>query len=356
MANEIYIFGAHSRAQTACVYLKKLHPELKLRGFLVDDDEDNPEFIMGLPVIDLRVAEGLDISARVYLGVRGVSFAHATEVLQALGFKDIVPVDVELDRKLRMQYMKEEFSNQGREFALLENRPALGSAETAQIGIAHALGDEKLQNLPELRVEEACVQAGTALDGEKAADCCFYDNDGENISKKNRQFCELTVLYWLWKNCNATWIGLEHYRRRFLLPEDWQKRLDGVDVILPVPLYVHPSLEENFLQRHEDVVWKYLMEIFHEGDVELYEAARNFFSKQGCYSPCNMLIARREALDALCSWMFPILFKLEQRVGVLEDSYQNRYPGFVSERLISFFFYYHREKYRVVYAEKGFLQ
>ena len=53
--------------------------------------------------------------------------------------------------------------------------------------------------------------------------------------------------------------------------------------------------------------------------------------------------------------MFPILFELEGRVGVLEDAYQNRYPGFVSERLMNFFFYYHREDYRVVYAEKSFL-
>lgn len=38
-----------------------------------------------------------------------------------------------------------------------------------------------------------------------------------------------------------------------------------------------------------------------------------------------------------------------------EDKYQNRYPGFLSERLITFFFEYHREKYKVVYADKNFI-
>ena len=41
------------------------------------------------------------------------------------------------------------------------------------------------------------------------------DNTGDNISDKNSQFCELTGLYWAWKNLNAGYIGLVHYRRHF---------------------------------------------------------------------------------------------------------------------------------------------
>ena len=44
------------------------------------------------------------------------------------------------------------------------------------------------------------------------------------------------------------------------------------------------------------------------------------------------------------------------QIGEREDAYQNRYPGFLSERLITFFFEKNRARYKVVYADKNFLE
>ena len=45
------------------------------------------------------------------------------------------------------------------------------------------------------------------------------------------------------------------------MPEDWIERMtgNGVDIILPLPLYIEPSVEENYRFRHVSSDWDHMM-------------------------------------------------------------------------------------------------
>lgn len=229
--------------------------------------------------------------------------------------------------------------------------------KTAGIYVVNSIYDKPLNKEYSLTEDEVILQVGAALTDRRIYEGVITDCEGDNISDRNQQFCELTGLYWIWKHASEDYVGLAHYRRHFILPKDWVKRMvdNQLDVILPVPLYVSPSLAENYKSRHIASDWEYLMEYFEVYLPEEFEAAKAFF-EGNLYSPCNMLIARREILDRLCSWLFPILDAVVEHGGVKEDRYMNRYPGFISERLITYFFEGRKEEYRVVYANKNFLE
>lgn len=286
-----------------------------------------------------------------------------------------------MDLTLRNQYLEKYYTSIGREFIKLDKLKGLPSSTSANAGLINSsltninFGltneisasvyvvkspfDRPLQQEYPLASYERQIYAG-AVFAENSPDLlpenALRDDTGDNISAKNKQFCELTALYWLWKHAGEDIIGLAHYRRHFLFPEDWKERMlnNQIDVILPVPLYVAPSVEENFKSRHDPSDWEFMMQYLKNNHPEDFQSANKFF-KGNLYSPCNMFVMKREVLDALCTWLFPILFQVANHGGQKEDSYLNRYPGFISERLISLFFEINRSRFNLVYADKNFL-
>jgi hypothetical protein len=397
-----YIFGAHSRGQTLKTYLKWLHQDWEILGFLYDNDEKNPKEIDSIPVIRLTSAgqndkeecfdgsdcitslsdrenfSKLDTDADVYVGTRGINFDHALLIINAAGFKHVFFYDQKLDTELRNQFVPKYFEAQGRNFIRLDDympedrhdadnsvnvelvQDCSVAKKTAEsnhvVYIVKSAYDKDLVDNRPLFSYERYIQAGKALSEKRLEECSFFDDKADNISMLNRQFCELTAMYWIWKNAKADVVGLEQYRRRFLLPEDWHSAFDSghIDAVLPVPLYVHPSLAQNYRDRHTVKTWEVMLDELKRYPEMIIEA-EDFFENNGCYSPCNMLIAKKEVLDELCTWLFPILFKVTDKIGQMADSYQNRYPGFLSERLISYWFYHKRNVLKVVYADKVFL-
>lgn len=366
--DRIYIFGAQSRAKTLMGYIRELEPSIRILGFLVDDEEQNEGLIDGIPVYHMDSDSEYDVAAPVFLATKGLFHEKIIKKLQKNGFAIICPISVEVDNTLRNAYVAMAFEKQHREFMKIERLSYKegkdGSFDNvienkifARVYVARSIYDKELQTPYTYPSYEKDIQVGAALTARRLKDIECLDCTGDNISIKNRQYCELTGLYWLWKNCHYDIVGLSHYRRHFILPDNWIETMvcENIDVILPVPTYVYPNIDENYRQRHIPEDWDYLLQYLKEMDVNIYKTALETFAGN-LYLPCNMFIAKWEVLDNLCSWIFPILDAVVDHGGTKEDIYMNRYAGFISERLITLFFYINEDKYKIAYADRIFLQ
>lgn len=387
---DIYIFGAHSRGTTLKKYLETLYKDMTIKGFLINDDQKNPQEVDGIPVLKVDNIEetGNTEEIVVYLGIRGQYHNQIKELLREKGFTNVIPVTPELDNELRNRFLSEYFKEKGKSFEKFEDLVNQESLE-----IQDKLEDHKSQEIPEKYEEQEeledkkelihnkkCnifiirsvydktsanglkanqtyveIQVGAALTNERI--CELVDTNGDNISKYNSQFCELTGLYWMWKNTHQYYVGLEHYRRHFILPDNWEKLLEenNIDVILPTPLYIDGGIGANYRMRHVEEDWWLLMNYIRENSPEEYEDMYEFFENTYTYSPCNMFIMKKSVLDEYCQWLFPILFACHKKIGTHEDVYQNRYPGFMAERLKTYYFEKKRLDLRKVYCDKNFI-
>ncbi len=182
------------------------------------------------------------------------------------------------------------------------------------------------------------------------------DNTGDNISELNPCFCELTGLYWAWKNLHADFIGLVHYRRYFSLSKK-NATLDGVltydqlkpylnqaKIIVPQKrryyietLYSHYA--HTHYAQHLDETRRILQEM-HPVYFDFYD--RVLTQRSGYMF--NMMIMRQDWLDHYCNWIFPIISELKKRVNAdnLSD-FQSRFGGRVSEIIFNVWLAYQLE-------------
>lgn len=173
------------------------------------------------------------------------------------------------------------------------------------------------------------------------------DNTGDNISDKNANYCELTGLYWMWKNVSSDYLGVAHYRRYFAVgrnKDKWkciadrehiEKMLEKADIILPKKR--HYYIETNYSQyvhAHHAEDLDTTRAIIEEKYPE-YIKAFDMCMKRTYGHKFNMFIMKRELADEYCSWLFDILFELEKRLDISSYSKNDaRVFGFVSERLL----------------------
>jgi hypothetical protein len=172
------------------------------------------------------------------------------------------------------------------------------------------------------------------------------DNTGDNISKQNPYYNELTAIYWGWKNLDVDALGLVHYRRYLSLNK--KKSLDAVlsgqqaqnllkqyDIVLPQKRnYYIETNESHYLHAHEHEPFNVMRQVIQE-DYPEYEDAFETVMKRTWAHMFNMFIMKKQPLDEYLTWMFDVLHKVEARIDISSYStYEQRVYGFLSELLL----------------------
>ena len=336
--------------------------ELRAEYFIVPDKKDNPDELFGSPVIDLDTAD--KITPRDAVIVIGTSEKHLDPILEKLrerGYTQILPLTFNSDlwERVREQHFIEYQRFRQKPYRTLEEEAEKylpesdKGASRVHIYTVQSHADKVLQEDLSRYSWEIPIQAGASLTDKRICEIC--DNQGEHISDKNQKYCELTALYWIWKHDKAEYIGLDHYRRHFEVNPELLKALaqSDIDAVLTIPILNIPNVRAVYEQDHILEDWNIMMEGLSVLAPDYMEAAECLeYGKY--YHAYNMFIMRREILEDYCAWLFPILAYCEAHCRERTDPYQNRYIGFLAERLMAIYFLHHEERYKIVHARKHF--
>ncbi len=173
------------------------------------------------------------------------------------------------------------------------------------------------------------------------------DDTGNNISEKNKNYCELTALYWIWKNKKEDIVGLTHYRRylynnifsikenNLLSCKKIEKILNRYDMILPKSLKMKNTIEEQYVHSHIVNDLRKCKPIIHEIYPEYEDDFEKVLKRKKMYA-YNMFITKREYFEEYMEWLFNILSRLEKQIDISGYSeYNQRVYGFLAERLLN---------------------
>lgn len=225
------------------------------------------------------------------------------------------------------------------------------------------------------------IQVGT-VNAKKRFENMLHDDEGENISKKNPMYCELTAQYWAWKNMNADYYGFFHYRRYMSFSDEVYKENSFCDVemnYLNESIYEKLNLDErSMLEKIQpyDVIatravdlkklkgtlksnygqyvktpYQYaedlntVLDIIKEKYPMMYQSAYNYLHNSVIGYYCNMFIMKRNLFEEYSEWLFTVLEEHEKRRDCSDydiDAY--RVSGYLGERLFGIYYNYLKEQ------------
>ena len=262
-SDSIVIYGAGTMGRAVLKCLAESPYNLTIKCFVVNSLEVNADVIDGLPVFDIEHAYEYK-DATVLIALNGKFIPEDINDLTNAGFSDLVPISFDGDEWtairgnwIRYNDILPENVNYLSDIKNTEKRSKTTTTlmedihDRFHIYVVHSAFDRVLSESLKAEPYEIDIQVGASLTDRLLFD--VKDDIGEdNISDKNRQYCELTGIYWAWKNDKSDYIGFSHYRRRFILTEEKINTLlaDGIDIIVTAPIINFSTVRGQYAKHH----------------------------------------------------------------------------------------------------------
>lgn len=198
------------------------------------------------------------------------------------------------------------------------------------------------------------IQCGSAVNSK--INNVVYDDSGENISLKNREYCELTAHYFAWKNIAADYYGFCHYRRFLCLKkgkrpyyakgnlsendkniflgneENWRKLAERYEIIAPRSENMGIAAREHYCtsKYHYCEDLELFIEILYKKYPEFARFSEQYLSQNSQYF-CNMFIMDRDHFFEYCGILFDVLKEFDSRKTLHGDFQSDRTDGYLGE-------------------------
>ena len=354
----LVIYGAQGIALGAYNAIKLLYPEEKIDCFLVTERGINSSTLSGISVIELSEyikdkTEEEKANVTVLICTPENVMVSIEKSLDEVGMNNHIRID-----SLKWACLQEKAFSLLGTFAPLSTLSVGSKKSDIEVFKMVHHKDKPLVTNYKDPVYVTSVQVGALFTDIRMTE--YTDNQGDNISEKNGDYSELTGLYWIWKNKikrqDDTYYGLAHYRRFLELSEDDLLRLvdNDIDVVLPYPMPYEPNIEAHHLRYLSDSEWDAVLHALEELQPDYSRAFKDILKQEYFYN-YNVILAKKDVIDDYCSWLFPLLFRIEENNDPNKEKEPNRYMGYVGETLETLYFMYNKDKLKIAHVGCRFL-
>lgn len=409
----VYLYGAGVIGQRLSRRMEKykICPE----GYIVTKKEENPSYIHGRKVWEAKelVDSGICMNQVTVIIALATGNQELAEDLLDMGYKNILLPLPDLLTEIRGREWEEEYNQCGNDYILDYDYPCIerrhlavvekktgralfrtlwsrnagtvlkesgslrifeqlygpycklpytksGNTDVVSNGLEVYVVTSHLNKKEAKRLKEKeweiPIQAGAALTSERRG--YLTDDTGDHISEENRNYCECTALYWIWKNTDGQdYVGLCQYRRRFRLEESSIRymREQDVDAVAVLPQFNYCTNKDFFSKygfRHD---WEYWKEAVIGYDAA-YETVIDRYEQSHFFIPCNMVIFKREWFDRYCEFAFSAASMIDKRYKeALVIPREDRYMGYLFENMLSVFLIRNHEYMKTAYTDMIFI-